>query len=79
MQRQMEEKSSLVEKIRSDIKSAAYEMKLQELAVKITTLEGQRDALSTELMNITRQSDARAKLDIKRSESQTKSQDVKNM
>ena len=51
----LEEKEARIEKIKEEIKAAKYEDSIQETTNKILALEEQRDALNTELRNLTLQ------------------------
>jgi DNA repair protein RAD50 len=60
------------------MKSSNYEEKLAEKISKGRNMEDRRDTLNTELRRLGLQADARAKLDLKRTEFRTKTADVKN-
>lgn len=68
-----------MEKVRSNILNAKYDAKVQEITVEARSLEEQREALHSELKNLSLQADARAKLDLKRADLRTKSQELKNI
>lgn len=68
-----------MEKVRSNILSAKYDAKVQEITAEARSLEEQREALHAELKNLSLQADARAKLDLKRADLRTKSQELKNI
>jgi DNA repair protein RAD50 len=74
----IEEKKARLEKVKSSMESSNYEAKLAEKISKGRHLEDRRDKLNTELRRLGLQADARAKLDLKRTEFRTKTADVKN-
>ena len=75
----LEEKEARIEKIKEEIKAAKYEDSIQETTNKILALEEQRDALNTELRNLTLQADSRAKLDINRSDLSKKKRELQTV
>lgn len=75
----MEEKASRIENIKSEIKNAAYDAKIQEVTTKIRGLEEQREDLNQQLKNLSLQADARAKLDLLREDQRKKAQDLKDI
>lgn len=75
----IDERKSRVEKIRTNIQNAKYDAKVQEITIEARTLEEQREALHAELKSLSLQADARAKLDLKRADLRTKSQELKNI
>ena len=74
----MEEKKTRLEKVKSDMKSSNYEVKFAEKLTKGRRMEDQRDKLNVEIRTLSLQADARARLDLKRTELKTKRADVKN-
>jgi len=74
----IEEKKVRLEKVKSNMESSNYEEKLAEKTSKGRNMEDQRDKLNIELRRLGLQADARAKLDLKRTEFKTKTADVKN-
>ncbi|KAH8114569.1 AAA domain-containing protein [Phellopilus nigrolimitatus] len=79
LQADIKEKNVRIEKIKDEIKSTLYEAKIQDASTKIRTLEEKRETLNVELKNLSLQSDARAKLDIKRADLKKKQQEVKDI
>ena len=65
--------------MRVAIQNAKYDTKLQEITFEVRSLEEQREILHSELKNLSLQADARAKLDLKRVDLRTKSQELKNI
>ncbi|KII86927.1 hypothetical protein PLICRDRAFT_665598 [Plicaturopsis crispa FD-325 SS-3] len=75
----MDEKRSRIEKLRADVKAGDFERRLAEKTSKARSLEDRRDQMNGELRTLSLQADARAKLDIKRSEVKSKETDVANV
>lgn len=75
----IEEKKLRLEKIKGEIKSANFDERLSERAVKARTMEDKRDSLNTELRSLSLQADARARLDLKRGEMKSKKSEVRNI
>ena len=65
--------------MRIAIQNAKYDTKLQEITFEVRSLEEQREILHSELKNLSLQADARAKLDLKRVDFRTKTQELKNI
>ena len=65
--------------MRVAIQNAKYDTKLQEITFEVRSLEEQREILHSELKNLSLQADARAKLDLKRVDFRTKTQELKNI
>ena len=61
------------------IQDQAHDSKIQQVITSMRTLEAERDSLNNEFKNLSLQADERAKLDIKRDELKTKSQESKTM
>lgn len=74
----IEEKKLRLEKVKKDMKDANYEERLNTRASKARTMEDRRDGLNVELRGLSLQADARARLDLKRSEVKSKTLEVKN-
>ena len=74
----IEEKKLRLEKVKRDIKEANFEERLSERASKARVMEDKRDVLNTELRSLSLQADARARLDLKRSEVRSRTLEVKN-
>ncbi|KAF8552026.1 hypothetical protein OG21DRAFT_1486552 [Imleria badia] len=74
----IEEKKLRFEKVKKDIKEANFEERLSERASKARVMEDKRDSLNTELRGLSLQADARARLDLKRSEVRSRTLEVKN-
>jgi len=72
------EKKSRINKIRADVKASNYEEIIAEKSAKSRTMEDRREELNAEIRSLSLQADARARLDIKRSEVKSKKTDVKN-
>lgn len=79
LQADIDEKTTRIEIIKAEIKDANYELKIQEASNKIRALEETREGLNQELKNLSLQSDARAKLDLIRTDLKKKTQDVKDI
>ena len=75
----MEDKKNRLKKFQDDFTSIDYTAKLEEKARRSRELQDQKDALNGEFINLNMQASSRAKLDLKRAEIRTKTQDVKNM
>ena len=75
----MEDKKSRLKKLQDDFATTDYTAKLEEKARRSRELQDQKDALNGEFMSLNLQADSRARLDLKRAEVRTKTQDVKNM
>jgi DNA repair protein RAD50 len=74
----IEEKKLRLEKVKRDIKEANFEERLSERASKARVMEDKRDSLNSELRGLSLQADARARLDLKRSEMRSRTLEVKN-
>jgi len=74
----IEEKKQRLEKVKRDIKEANFEERLSERASKARVMEDKRDSLNAELRGLSLQADARARLDLKRSEVRSRTLEVKN-
>lgn len=74
----IEEKKLRLEKVKRDIKEASFEERLSERASKARVMEDKRDGLNSELRGLSLQADARARLDLKRSEVRSRTLEVKN-
>ena len=72
------DKKTRLEKVKNDIKSSNYEGRLAEKLVKARDMDEQREKLTTEMGKLSSQADARARLDLKRTEIKNKTADVKN-
>lgn len=75
----IEEKKLRLEKLKNDIKTANFDERLSERAVKARSLDDRRDALNAELRSLSLQADVRARLDLKRAEMRNKKTETKNM
>jgi DNA repair protein RAD50 len=75
----MEDKSARLEKLRADLRTAAYEERAAEKQAAGRALEDRRDSLSAELRTLSLQADSRARLDIKRTELRNKKAETENM
>ena len=75
----IQDKTSRIEKITNAIAEQAFDAKIQQSTIKMRSLEEERDALNIEFKNLSLQADERAKLDLKRDELKSKSQDMKTM
>ncbi|KAI5117920.1 hypothetical protein M0805_001999 [Coniferiporia weirii] len=76
LQVDMQEKSTRIERLKDEIKNFMYDAKIRDISTKSRVLEEQRENLNVELKNLSLQSDARAKLDIKRADLKRKMQDM---
>ncbi|KAI9566180.1 P-loop containing nucleoside triphosphate hydrolase protein [Boletus coccyginus] len=74
----IEEKKQRLEKLKRDIKGANFDERLSERASKARVMEDKRDSLNAELRGLSLQADARARLDLKRSEVKSRTLEVKN-
>ncbi|KAG8214897.1 hypothetical protein J3R82DRAFT_10069 [Butyriboletus roseoflavus] len=74
----IEERKLRLEKLKKDIKEANYEERLSERASKARALDDKRDNMNAELRGLSLQADARARLDLKRSEVRSRTLEVKN-
>lgn len=74
----IEEKKLRLEKVKRDLKEANFEERLGERASKARVMEDRRDSLNAELRGLSLQADARARLDLKRSEVRSRTLEVKN-
>lgn len=75
----IEEKKLRLEKIKGEIKSASFDDRLNERAVRARSLDDKRDTLNVELRSLSLQADVRARLDLKRAEMRSKKTENKNM
>lgn len=75
----IEEKKLRLEKIKGEIKSANFDDRLNERAVRARSLDDKRDTLNVELRSLSLQADVRARLDLKRAEMRSKKTENKNM
>lgn len=73
----MEEKQRRIETTRSDLRTASFDSHLSELNSKARGMEMKRDELTAEIRSLSLQADARAKLDLKRTELKSKTNEVK--
>jgi DNA repair protein RAD50 len=73
---EMEEKRARIEKLKKEIAAAKHEKRLQDKTEEARQLEETREALMEETRALSSQADSRAKLDLKRSEIKTKTQEV---
>ncbi|KDR82825.1 hypothetical protein GALMADRAFT_112894 [Galerina marginata CBS 339.88] len=78
LQGDMEEKKDRLEKLKSTIASANFDVRLAELASKSRILEEERDQLNIELQGLSLQAESRARLELKRGEVKTKSLEIEN-
>lgn len=74
----IEEKKLRLEKVKRDIKEANFEERLSERVSKARMMEDKRDSLNAELRGLSLQADARARLELKRSEVKSRTLEVKN-
>lgn len=74
----MEEKRRRLEKAKEDIKGSNYDERISEKTTKSRSIEDQRDDLNNELRSLNLQADSRAKLDLKRDELKSKSNEISN-
>lgn len=74
----IEEKKLRLEKVKRDIKEASFEERLGERASKARVMEDKRDSLNAELRALSLQADARARLDLKRTEVRSRTLEIKN-
>lgn len=74
----MEEKRRRLDKAKEDIKASNYDERIAEKTSKARSVEDQRDDLNNELRSLNLQADSRAKLDLKRDEQKSKSNEMKN-
>ncbi|KAI0917273.1 hypothetical protein AcW2_007450 [Taiwanofungus camphoratus] len=77
LQADMEEKQRRIETTRSDLRTASFDSHLSELNSKARGMEMKRDELTAEIRSLSLQADARAKLDLKRTELKSKTNEVK--
>jgi DNA repair protein RAD50 len=75
----MEDKKNRLKKLQDDFTASDYTSKLEDKAKRSRALQDQKDTLNGEFRSLNLQANSRARLDLKRSEISTKSQEVKNM
>ena len=78
-QSELQDKASRIEKIRDEIKDTKYDIRIQDISNRMKELEEQREVLNTDLKNLSLQADARAKLDIKRTDLKKKTQNLEDI
>ncbi|KAH9947593.1 P-loop containing nucleoside triphosphate hydrolase protein [Amylocystis lapponica] len=78
LQSDIEEKQRRIESTKAEMRTANFEGRLAEKNTKGRSMELQRDELTGEIRTLSLQSDARAKLNLKRTELRSKSSEVKN-
>jgi DNA repair protein RAD50 len=76
LQGDIEEKRTRLTKIKTDMGTAKYDVRLAEQTEKAKRLEEQREALNSEFRSLSLQADARAKLDLKRAEIRSKNGEI---
>jgi hypothetical protein len=74
----IEEKKLRLDKVKKDIKEANFEERLNERASKARVMDDKRDSLNAELRGLSLQADARARLDVKRSEVKSRTLEIQN-
>lgn len=67
-----------MEKIKGEVSSSNYDVRIQEKTEKLRTLEDTREQLSSEMRTLTIHADAGIKLDLKRGEIKSKTTDIQN-
>ncbi|KAF9463040.1 hypothetical protein BDZ94DRAFT_1362864 [Collybia nuda] len=72
----IEEKQTRLNKVKTDIAAAKYDSRLAEKSEKARVLEERREELNAEIATLSLQADARAKLDLKKSEIKTKKGEI---
>jgi len=78
LQGDIEEKKSRLKKLRSDFSGASYDLRLQEKIDKGKRLEETREKLNMEIRTLSLQADSRARLDVKRAEVKSKTNEASN-
>jgi DNA repair protein RAD50 len=74
----MADQKTRFKKLQEDFAAANYVAKLDEKSKESRELEDKKDALNGEFKGLSLQADSRARLDLKRAEVKTKTQDVRN-
>ncbi|KAL6304328.1 P-loop containing nucleoside triphosphate hydrolase protein [Sparassis latifolia] len=75
----MEEKEHRIESIKADLRAGKYEERLAEVTAKGRNLDTKREELNIELGALSRQSDARARLNLTRTELKNRTSELKNL
>jgi len=78
LQGDIDEKKSRLKKLRSDFSGASYDLRLQEKFDKGKRLEETREKLNMEIRTLSLQADSRARLDVKRAEVKSKTNEASN-
>ncbi|PCH40037.1 hypothetical protein WOLCODRAFT_162047 [Wolfiporia cocos MD-104 SS10] len=78
LQADIEEKELRVEKTKADIKSANFEQRLADANTKARSMELRRDDLTAEIRTLSLLADTRARLDIKKADLKSKTNEVEN-
>ena len=76
---QISDKKARIDKIKSEIRTSAFEERDAEATGKVKRLEDSREALNAELRKLSLQADERAKLDVKRGEVRGREGEMKSM
>ena len=64
---------------KSEVKNANYDEKLQEIGQKLRSLDDRRSGLNIEFRSLSLQADTRAKLELLRNESKSKTQEISSL
>lgn len=78
LQGDIEEKKSRLSKLKSDLSEANFDSRLQEKTEKAKRMEETREQLNMELRTLSLQADSRARLDVKRAEAKSKTNEAGN-
>ena len=73
---EIEDKTEKLKKLRDQIKTAAYDKQIEEKAREARLLDDQRNEASREFRFLSSQAEIRAKLQLKRTEVQSKTKEV---
>lgn len=78
LQVDIEEKERRIESIKEEIKAGSFEQRLGDMHAKSRNMESRRDELTAEIRTLSLQADARARLDLKRTEVKSKTAEMQN-
>jgi DNA repair protein RAD50 len=79
LENNIKDQEAQIKKARDDVSKSGYEAQIAERQSKARYIEDQRDQLSGELRTLSLDADARARLDIKRGEFKSKSNEIESM
>ncbi len=75
----IEEKKVRIEKAKTELTNANYEGQTTQFNNRSRALEDKRDILNTEIRTLSLEADTRARLNLKRDEVKSKTNELKNM